>query len=373
MKSKLEHDSKKNQFNDYPIIPKVSKIRISIGTAAKLGLRHLKMNVEPTNIHLLTYNSKGCNANCAFCPQSKFTFEKLAENPDSQKLLSRVIWPAFDFGEFLYALKEKAPKITNEETAFKRICLQTLNYNGFEENVKFILEQIKKVSSLPISMAVPPVSKKYMKIYKKIGAERICFAIDCATEKIFDQIKGKNNNGPYSWQDHIEHLKYAVEIFGRGKTTTHLIVGLGETEFEALKLIWQMKKMGILTGIFAFCPIKNTKLEKHERPSILKFRKIQLGKFLIDTGKKKFEDFEFDDKGNLINFNISIKELNDICNIGHGKVFQTSGCPGCNRPYYTSSPNSVQYNYPRKLTNIEIQNIIKQLRNFITIEQNKPN
>ena len=31
------------------------------------------------------------------------------------------------------------------------------------------------------------------------------------------------------------------------------------------------------------------------------------------------------------------------------QAFQTSGCPGCNRPYYNERPGHVPYNYPRPL------------------------
>ena len=34
-------------------------------------------------------------------------------------------------------------------------------------------------------------------------------------------------------------------------------------------------------------------------------------------------------------------------------MFETSGCPGCNRPYYNERPGGMLYNYPRPLTAAE--------------------
>jgi len=36
-----------------------------------------------------------------------------------------------------------------------------------------------------------------------------------------------------------------------------------------------------------------------------------------------------------------------------GEAFQTSGCPGCNRPYYNERPGGFIYNYPRPLSAAE--------------------
>lgn len=346
---------------------KPEKIRVSLGSAVKLGLKRLRVDVQPTNCHLLTYNSEGCEGNCAFCPQSKYTFEVLKERPDSQEFLSRVEWPAFDLDEVLNIYREKFPKFNPKSNGLQRICLQSLNYPGFKEEVLEIVKKIKEATNIPISIAIPPVPVEYIKRYKDIGVERICFALDTATEHLFDEIKGKNNSGPYQWNEHLMLLDEAIKIFGRGYVSTHLIIGFGETELEALTFIKNMKERGILPGIFAFFPIKNTKLENRERPSIEKFRKIQLGKFLMSTGKRHLSDFNFNEEGTLNSFNIDTKLLKDIIDLS--SPFQTSGCPGCNRPYYTSSPREEQYNFPRPLNNQEKNKIFEELNIYCSLNK----
>lgn len=341
----------------------VEKIRISIGSATKMGLKNIKMDAEPTNMHLLTYNSSGCKANCAFCPQSRFTAEKLRNLPDSQEFLSRVTWPAFDFKEVISIIKKSFNKFDMNPSGFQRICLQTLNYSKFEQEVEFILKRLKEVTTIPISIAIPPVNVEWISMYKENGAERICFALDTATESLFANIKGSNNEGPYDWNGHMGLLKEAVQIFGRGYVSTHLIIGCGETEFDALKFIDQMNSEGIRTGLFAFTPIKNTKMENYNHPSITTFRKIQLGKYLLDTGKQELNKFSFSNNGELVNFKISIEDLKKFTDLSI--PFQTSGCPGCNRPYYDSKPNEEQYSFPKKLNSKESETVFKELSPYI--------
>ena len=46
-------------------------------------------------------------------------------------------------------------------------------------------------------------------------------------------------------------------------------------------------------------------------------------------------------------------------------AFLTSGCPGCNRPYYTSRPTGPIYNYPKKLNEREKKEIYNSLIEFV--------
>ena len=54
-----------------------------------------------------------------------------------------------------------------------------------------------------------------------------------------------------------------------------------------------------------------------------------------------------------------MKSLNG--EIDGGLPFQTSGCPDCNRPFYNEKPSGPIYNYPKKLSQEEIEKIKKQL------------
>ena len=51
-------------------------------------------------------------------------------------------------------------------------------------------------------------------------------------------------------------LSEALEVFGKGNVSTHIIVGLGETEKEAAQVIQRCVDMGVLPALFAFTPIR---------------------------------------------------------------------------------------------------------------------
>jgi biotin synthase-related radical SAM superfamily protein len=340
----------------------IDKIRVSIGSVVKLGLKRMKVDVLPTNCHLLTYHPDGCIGNCGFCPQSQHTHRQLTNSQQDQEYLSRVLWPVFDLNNVISLFRQNFPQFSTSKQNFQRICLQSLNYNGFEADIEYILRKLHNVTTIPISIAIPPVKQENIQNYKNLGIDRICFALDTATEYLFDSVKGKGCDGPYSWKEHISLLKKAIEIFGRGYVSTHLIIGLGETEQEALQFIQEMKNLGVITGLFAFFPVIKTRFEGRIRPNLQSFRKIQLGKYLLDTKKWKLEDFTFDSQGILCQFPINLNQLRKI--VGLSAPFETSGCPGCNRPYYTSSPREEQYNYPRTITFTEQEKIIDSLYSY---------
>lgn len=329
----------------------IEKIRVSVGSASVLGLNTIRFNAPPTTCYLMTYKDGHCIANCGFCPQAR-------DSSSSTEQLSRINWPVFPFQEFLTKLKYVSPL-----KKFQRICLQTLNYpNNFNDLIE-IATQIKKVSSIPISAAIPPMSKEKLKQIEAIGVQRVGIALDASTPEIFDKIKGIGVSGPYNWNEHLQNLKDAIEIFSKGFVSTHLIVGLGENQRDLLKLIEKLHNLTILPSLFAFMPIKGTKFENMEQPTLIEFRKVQLGRYLIIYKDKKLEDFIFNLKGDLININISKGDLRNI--VGEGDAFLTSGCPGCNRPYYTSRPSGPIYNFPRKLTSEEKDEIYNQLQRFV--------
>ncbi len=329
----------------------VKKIRVSVGSAAVLELNSLKMETPPTLCYLMQYKEGKCSANCGFCPQAR-------SSTSSIEKLSRINWPVFPFKDVLTKLKYMLPS-----KRFGRICVQTLNYPENYQDLLEIVQEIKKSCNIPISAAIPPLEKQKLRMLKNFGLERVGIALDGSTPKIFERIKGKEANGPYTWETHWNSLKDAIEVFTKGFVSTHIIIGLGETQQEAMSLISGLHKLSILPGLFAFTPIEGTALEDLPQPELLHFRKIQLGRHLLIKDFKRFEDFPFNSKGVILNFNINKTELMNI--IDNDEAFMTTGCPNCNRPYYTSKPSGPIYNYPRRLKNAEKDEIFNLLQRFV--------
>ncbi|MFB0543603.1 MAG: radical SAM protein [Candidatus Bathyarchaeia archaeon] len=321
------------------------RARASIGTAAVLGLARCRMSVSPTTAYLMTYGEGGCTANCAFCPQAR-------ESSSDPSLLSRIKWPAYPLEQILEALSKK-------KNHFKRVCLQTLNHPRFFNEITQLLEEVGQVTHAPRSLCTPPLPRERSVELLNLGVDRVCFALDAATPSVFEKVKGNNVRGPYRWESHWEVLHEALEVFGSGRVTTHLIAGIGETEEELLGTTQRLRDLGVYPSLFAFTPIAGTKMAEHPRPQVSSYRRVQVGRYLIVEGLSRFEEMTFDKWGSLKNFGVDRAGLTRV--LESGEPFQTSGCPGCNRPFYNENPRGPIYNYPKPLIDLEVKKVMSEL------------
>ncbi len=309
-----------------------SMIRVSLGSAITLGLTRGVQETETTTIYLMTYHSGKCSANCVFCAQARSSTSRA-------DMLSRVTWPLFPIEKVIDRIK-----VVGSGNRVKRVCIQTMNYPGVFKEMLALIKKINSMSSLPISLSCQPLNKEQIQNLINAGVNRIGISFDAATKELFNKTKGSSSGGPYVWEKHMEGLKNAIRILGKGKVTTHFIVGLGENDRELIEIIQKMVNIGVHPSLFAFTPIPGTSLEKRPRPSIRRYRKIQLAQYLITTGKAKYEDIVFDMDSNIVDFKLKESLIREI--VKTGLPFMTSGCSGCNRPYYNEKPSGPLYNYP---------------------------
>ena len=306
----------------------VGNVRVAFGTGVVLGLWHGQLIEPPTTAHLLTYYDGRCSGNCKFCPQARDSTADL-------KMLSRVAWPKFELEKVLAALENS--------NQFQRVCIQAVNFPGVVDVVCEIVSGVKDVCKLPVSVSCQPLASDDMNRLVDLGVERVGLALDAATREIFSSIK----------EGHLKALEDAKAIFG-DKVTTHLIVGLGESEEDMVRTIQLLHDRGITVGLFAFTPIVGTQLSKQPNPDIASYRRIQLAKFLIAKNLSSAERMSFE--GNRVaSFGVDQDVMNKT--VESGEPFSTSGCPGCNRPFYNESPRGPIYNYPRKPKHNDIDEI----------------
>ena len=312
--------------------PKV--IRVSTGSAIVLGLVNGLLKAPPTTIYLLTYTEGRCAANCSFCAQARSSKAR-------RDMLSRVIWPPFPLSE----VKEKIASAYSEGK-IRRVCIQTLNYKGVLEDITYILAELKRASNVPVSLSSQPLPKEYMEKLLQAGLDRIEVSLDAATEDLFEKVKGSGVGGPYRWESQVRALLEAVEVFGKGKVTTHLIVGLGEKEKDMVNTIQWCVDRGILPALFAFTPIPGTRLENLKPPTVESYRRIQVARHLIVNKTIRYEDLRFNESEEIECFPLPRERLYRI--LESGEPFMTSGCPGCNRPFYNEKVSGPIYNVPSR-------------------------
>ena len=213
-------------------------IRVSLGTAVALGLANVRCDVLPTTAYFLT--TGGCVSRCAFCAQAR-------SSNTSETFLSRVSWPKFPIDQVLHALATCNPGV-------KRVCIQVTSTpdarNIVEELAGSILEVKHRYgSAYEVSLSYHPSSVSDVESLLSQGVDRIGIALDAASQRIHDKMK----KGSGSWMSTIRLLKESAAKFP-GKISTHLIVGLGETEEELAKIMQRLRDCGITIGLFAFTP-----------------------------------------------------------------------------------------------------------------------
>jgi biotin synthase-related radical SAM superfamily protein len=335
----------KNQTQVKADLPR--QIRVSVGSAIVLGLLEGKLDAAPTTAYLMTYKQGKCTANCLFCPQARTSRSKA-------ELLSRVSWPTF-------ATEPVLKKIANVSAnqRMKRVCIQALNYPEVFTHLTNLIKALKQHANVPVSVSCQPLNVQNIRRLAEAGADRIGIAIDAATEKLFNEVKGANAKGPYKWENQFKSLREAVSVFGKGNVSTHIIIGLGETEKEATNLIQKCVNMGVSPALFAFTPIHGTALENKSQPLLASYRRIQLARHLIVNSYASYSNMRFNADGKITDFGMEKEQLTQI--VETGKPFLTSGCPDCNRPFYNEKPSGPIYNYPRKIRKEELSAIKRQL------------
>ncbi len=320
----------------------VERVRLSVGTAIQIGIESGNKDPNFTTAFLMTYHMEGCEANCAFCPQAQ-------ESTSASDRLSRISWPDYDFSMVI----QRWPTLG----LFRRICIQTICYPEVVQDVIEIVSKLRKITKIPISVAIHPIPKDDMFGLKEAGVSSIGIALDASTPELFEEIKGKHRGAAYRWESHRIGLENALQIFGKGNVTTHLIVGLGETEKEAADFIIEMYETGVSVGLFAFTNIKGTSLENRSPPNLSSYRRIQVVRHLVSLGVLESEQINENADGR-ISIDIDNETLREA--LSSGEAFQVTGCKGCNRPFYNERPRGPMYNYPRRLNEEEILKAIEE-------------
>jgi biotin synthase len=223
-------------------------------------------------------------------------------------------------------------------------------------------------ASLPVSILSNPTTMGRADVarLKDLGADIFTVALDAATPEIFDRTRGKGVESPHSWKKYWEVLEDARDIFGPQKFGAHIIVGMGETEYDVLTLVQRLVDMGGHSHMFCFFPEKGSLMDHLPATPRDQWRRVQLARYLIDYRGVRVEQMRFDEAGRVVDFGLPSGELDDI--IDKGTAFRTSGCPGkeaddvsaCDRPYGDSPPSNVA-SYPFAPQAVDIRKIRNQL------------
>lgn len=334
-------------------------VRLSIAAAMTLGFKKGKFyrNAKLGCINLLMEYDEGCVANCLYCGQAR----EISNGPECKSLI-RVEWPSYSLSQVIAATKKAAEK----DPFVQRVCISAITSPKAPKDLVRMVKEVKEGTGLKLSTLITPTlfKREDFEAIKAAGVENITIAVDAATPQIFDKLRGKQARGPHKWDRYLSGIKEAVEVLGNGRNAVgvHLIIGLGETEQEAVRLIQSCYDSGARVHLFSFYPEKGVAMEDLSQPPLEQYRRVQLARYLIDRGRSRFENMKFE-SGRLTDFGLPRNALLET--LRKGTAFMTTGCTGCNRPYANETPTQAMKgllrNYPFPPNAQDIQTIEKQM------------
>lgn len=279
-------------------------LRASVGTLQVLNGR---VDLWMKTAYLLLDGR--CVFDCLYCSHARSSRAPM-------HLLSRVVWKEVT-GDIIERI--------NGSRLFERVCLQVVSYPGYEKDLEDLIPRF----TVPVSVSVRARNLEEVKRYFELGVERIGIAVDVANPDLFREIRGGK------FESFLQLLEDASKSFPR-RLTTHIIVGLGETDKDVVELVWWLKEREITVALFAFTPVKGTPFERHPRPPLERYRRVQVITHLIEQGSLKREEVVYDEFGNILK-----PDWRDFL---MEEAIRTRGCPACNRPFYNESPKGPLYN-----------------------------
>ena len=341
---------------------------VQMSTAAAMTLGIMKGNMYRTSctrcLNLLLTYPEGCRANCAYCGLAR---HREAERDYADRNFIRVDWPAVPLDTTIDIVARDGAA-----SAFHRMCISMITHPRADADTVTVLKKWTgriDPSAIPVSILSNPMTmtRDDVKRLRDLGADIFTVALDAATPEIFDRTRGKGVQSPHTWKKYWEILLDARDIFGPQKFGAHIIIGMGETEYEALSLVQKIVDLGGHNHMFCFFPEKGSLMDHLPATPRDQWRRVQLARYLIDYREARVESMTFDGEGRVTDFGIPQSELDQV--IDAGIAFRTSGCPGkfrddvsaCDRPYGDSPPSNIA-SYPFQPNQSDIRKIRRQLR-----------
>jgi len=346
-----------------PTLNSPEYVQLSTAAAITLGLMPGKMyRVDCTHcLNLLVTYPEGCRANCAYCGLARHREE---ERDFNARNFIRVDWPTARYDEIILRVKAGGDK-----GRFQRMCISMITHPRSGEDTLELLDRwVKELPRIPVSILSNPTTMEREDLVEleRRGAEIFTVALDAATPAVFERTRGATVNSPHDWGHYWRAIGWAAEVFGPERFGVHLIAGLGETERELLEAVQRVKDLGGHSHLFGFFPERGSMMEAWPAVDAGHWRRVQLGRFLIDFSGGRLEGMHFDERGRVADFGIEKNALAAL--VQSGKPFRTSGCPGsddpevsaCNRPYGDSMPSDIR-SYPFPLENEDLTKVDGQL------------
>jgi molybdenum cofactor biosynthesis enzyme MoaA len=216
------------ESGEFELVPKEGGYRI-----LRNGQPFLEdVQIKPTLAHApeqAFFNlAQDCMYDCKFCASRKLD-KRITKNLSPE----RIVQMAID---------------ASKRHGFKAVAFTSAVVDSPEKTVErmlFVVRETRK--ALPdVPIGVEPYISKLSDVdaFKAAGADEIKLNIETFDPKRFAKVCGKLH-----YDLILEALDHAVEVFGKGKVTTNLLVGLGESDQNLLDGVKYFAERGIVATL----------------------------------------------------------------------------------------------------------------------------
>lgn len=160
-------------------------------------------------------------------------------------------------------------------------------YHSFEENIAYFSEIARIVKTqyqnTQISLeTVPPLNLDDLSKYKSCGIDSLIMNLEIFDEAIRHRICPQKST--ISVEHYFKAFKQGLEIFGEGKISSVIIVGLQPDE-DVRKAAKAMIDLGVIPTLMPFQPLNGTPLENHPVTNIASY--LRLSEYVSESLSKQ--------------------------------------------------------------------------------------
>jgi biotin synthase-related radical SAM superfamily protein len=147
-----------------------------------------------------------------------------------------------------------------------------------DDEIDRVVEIVKAIApyGVPIGVAVHPAKDSSRKL-KDAGVTEVKYSVETMDPEIFDRVcRGRKG---HTLEFILESLREAVEVFGKNRVSSNIIIGLGETDECVREGVEYLAKMGVIAVLrpISISPLRKEELKTAVRPSperLLKLTKM---------------------------------------------------------------------------------------------------
>ncbi len=343
---------------DLPTKDSPEYVRISLASAIALRMRsgRFSRDFRFGGINLLLSYAQGCRSDCGYCGLAR-------TRPGSyeDKSFIRVEWPLVRTDDLVERMARFEPDLT-------RLCISMVTHGRAYRDTCEISRRIIERVRTPVSVLVAPptLRRERLESLRSIGVDMIGVGLDAVTESLFRSVRTDVPAGGLKWGKYWEVMTDARDIFGPWKVNVHTLVGLGESDQDLVALFVAMRDRQIFSYLFCFNPEPGSRMAAHPQPSLRRWRRVQLARYLVEAEDYGLDRFGFDSRGGIVRLRASRPAVEAV--VAEGTAFMTNGCPGengapgCTRPYGSYRPTEAFRDYPFLPAASDLEEIRRQLR-----------